>query len=462
MKKVKIYSALFILLSTASCKKDFLDRRPYDQIAFDQAITNENDLELAVNGMYASMRVPALYGRTQPLIGDIMADNVYIAQQNSGRYINLNNYVILSNNGEAADIWSSAYSSILKANQIINSTVPENANVNQLKGEAYTVRAMLYFELLKVFALTYNPNLSAEGVPLVLTYDPTAKPARNTIGEVYAQIIGDLNKAKGMLTVQKNSEYVSLAVAKGLLAKVHQYKGEWAEAKASALEVLASGYALLDTTNYIKYWNNPAPSNLTETLFEVSIDANNSNGFDALCAMYDQHSYGDALCDSNLFKLYDTTDCRKSLAGKGYHKGKACIVVKKYPNFQNANDKDDAKVLRLSEIYLIAAEACHNLNDDANALIYLNQLVQKRRPSFTGYTSTGATLLNDITYERRLELAFEGNRFFDMNRLGLDVNRGLQYPSTALYLSINDHRRIFPIPQSETDANTNIHQNPGY
>ena len=146
----------------------------------------------------------------------------------------------------------------------------------------------------------------------------------------------------------------------------------------------------------------------------------------------------------------------------GSHHGIPGIIVKKYSNQYNASDKDDIKVLRLSEIYLVLAEAYYRQTNEAGALQYLNELAQKRDTTFAGYNSTGVNLLNDITNERRKELAFEGNRFFDMNRLELDINRGLEYPSTALYIPFSDYRRILPIPLSEMDANPNISQNPGY
>lgn len=239
--------------------------------------------------------------------------------------------------------------------------------------------------------------------------------------------------------------------------------GDWNKALPLASEVVNnSGYKLTDSAGYVAYWNNPAATTKSETLFEISIDANNNNGSNSLAAMYSQQHYGDALVDSNLYKLFSKKDVRSLLMAPGMHHSMLVLVCKKYQNQLNTTDKDDAKVLRLSEIYLLLAEAYYNLGDESSALLYLNTLAQKREPSFAGYTSTGVDLLNDITNERRKELAFEGNRFFDMNRLGLDIQRGLQYPSNALFIPMTDHRRILPIPLAELDANPNMTQNPGY
>jgi hypothetical protein len=145
------------------------------------------------------------------------------------------------------------------------------------------------------------------------------------------------------------------------------------------------------------------------------------------------------------------------------------MKVKKYSNAQNA-DRDNPKVMRLSEVYLIAAEASLPANE-ADALMYLNMLMAQRDPAFIGYASTGAALLADIVQERRKELAFEGDRFYDMNRLKQTITRvpnggAIQAGTGNVNLTIPypDNRRVGPIPQAEIQANLNIagQQNPGY
>jgi hypothetical protein len=137
--------------------------------------------------------------------------------------------------------------------------------------------------------------------------------------------------------------------------------------------------------------------------------------------------------------------------------------VYKYQNAANTKDRDNIKVIRLAEVYLIAAEASLPTNE-ADALNYLNAVAQTRDPYFPGYNSTGAALLDDIVTERRKELAFEGDRFYDLNRLKRDIERQSDAASIPAPLSIpyTDYHRVAPIPQSELQANPNIKQNPGY
>jgi starch-binding outer membrane protein, SusD/RagB family len=189
-------------------------------------------------------------------------------------------------------------------------------------------------------------------------------------------------------------------------------------------------------------------------------------GNDALSYFYDQAGYGDALAANNLYNLYPATDIRKSLILTFSPTRGNVRVVNKYPN-STQPEKDEVKIVRLSEVYLIAAEAAYNLSNEPVARQYLNDVATRRDPTFMGYVSIGAALLNDILLERRKELAFEGHRYWDLARNNLNVTRvntAGNYTGVPLTISTTNFRRILPIPQTEIDANPNIRnqQNPGY
>jgi starch-binding outer membrane protein, SusD/RagB family len=465
--QIVLVTGLIAMTAFVSCKQEFLDLKPYDSVTATDALKSESDLLVASRGMYAGLRNTDIYGRTLPILGDLMADNIYISGKNSGRYTAQSNYSVTVTNAEVSNNWSSSYNVILRANNIINSTVPSSVNVDQYKGEAYAVRALTYFNLIRVFARPYAENPTGPGVPLVLTYDRDKKPARNTVAEVYTQILSDLNQAFTLMTKYSGSSVFSKYAAKGLAAKVNLYKGDYTAALANANEVITSGgFTPLTTTNYAAYWSSPIPnsaSNKLETLFEVSSDNIANQGTNALAYIYSQAGYGDMLANPALNALYGGTDVRKALISSGTRGGAASLFVNKYPNTQNASDKDDTKVLRLSEIYLVAAEAAARLGgvNEVEALSKLNFIVSRRDGSLV-YVSTGAQLISDIIQERRKELAFEGDRFFDLNRLQLDVVRSTNYPAAARTITYSDTRRIAPIPQAERDVNPTIVQNPGY
>ena len=452
-----------------SCKKEFLELDPYAEVPTDQAITSEASMQAAANGMYAQLRSANLYGRTLPLWGDLLADNLFISTQNSNRFIAELNYTYTNTYANASGTWASAYNAILRANNIINAELPETAVTSQLKGEALTIRALMYFNLVNYYAKPYSVDPNADGVPIVTTYNPQLKPARAKVTEVYAQMEKDLTDAFGMMTnTTKNSSYITKYAAKALLARVLLFKGNWAGARDAALDVVNNGgFSLVSAANFANYWKNPAPvTNKVETIFEVTSDNVNNLGTDALSYFFDQAGYGDALASDDFFNQFSATDVRTTLFISGVRNSQNVKIVNKYSNTNNASDKDDTKVIRYAEVLLTLAEAYYRLNDEPNALLYLNMVARERDPSFAGYASTGAQLLEDIILERRKELAFEGMRYLDLLRLNRDVvrvNINNNYVGvTPLTLPTTSTKRIMPIPQDERDSNPNISQNLGY
>ena len=466
MKKVIYIGLLASATGLLSCKDQFLDQVPYDSVNSNVAVQTEGDMSNAVNGIYSGMRSSNLYARTIPFVNDVMADNVYISTANSGRYLNQNTYSINSQDTYFTGLWASAYSVILRANNVINAGVTSTTNTAQYQGEALTTRGLMYFDLVRLFAKQYTADSTSMGVPIVLTYDALAKPGRSSVAQVYTQIVSDLTKGYNLMTITKNSSYASKYVAEALLAKVYLYKGDYAKAKAAALDVVTKGgYTLTDSSGYVAYWANPAPrTDKLETIFEVSSDNVNNAGSDALANMYSQAGYGDGLASSDLYNLYSSRDVRKNLIIVGKRSGNDALIVNKYPNVSNNNDKDDFKIIRYADVLLILAESYYRTGDATNALKYLNMVAQKREPSLKAYTVTGTALLDAIVTERRKELAFEGDRFVDLNRLGRDIVRSTQYPSAARTIPFTDYRRVAPIPQDELNANATIRtqQNPGY
>jgi hypothetical protein len=463
---------LAILVLGSSCKKTFLNREPYGGLPTSDAIKTVDDMETALNGIYATIRDPKLFGRSIPLIADLLSDNAYISvDENSNRYLEFMNINYTVNNGYARDIWQTAYNAILNANNVINSSLQGQPEINQFRGEALALRALLYFELVKHYSRPYTVvGAAALGVPIILTYDPFKKPARNTLGEVYAQIQKDLTDAIPLLVFQRPSGYFTEYAAKALLARMHQFKGEWNSALTVAQDVINnSGYSLLSYGQFENYWRSNTPRNDgVETLFEVVNDLVGNGDIDALAYFYDQAGYGDALAAQSLYNLYTPTDIRRELILTSSPTRGNVKVVNKYPN-STQPDKDEVKLIRLSEVYLLAAEAAYNRTPSNEALArdYLNAVAMERDPFFIGYVSTGAALLSDILLERRKELAFEGHRYWDIARYNQNVTRVNQagnYVGYPLTVANTNFRRILPIPQTELDANPSIRgqQNTGY
>ena len=464
--KYILYAGLLFTMVSGSCKKDFLNQPPATSINAGDALKSDVDLRTALTGTYAGMRVSQLYARTLPLLGDLQADNVFVSTRNSGRYTGHNNYSFVVTNADVLGIWEHSYRVILRANNVINAdpVVTSQADVDQYKGEAYAIRALLYFELVKTFARPYTDNPAGPGVPIVLSFDIDKKPARSTVEEVYAQILSDLDKAYTLMNQQPTTARFSKYAARALSAKVNLFKGTPASLQLAydqAAEVITdSGTSLLTAAGFTAYWESVRPQTsaaVTETLFELMSDQIDNAGFDELPNFYVQEGYGDGLTTRSFYDSFSDTDLRKTLIIRGARTSaeNPAYIINKYPDVANKGGK---KILRLSDAYLIAAEAAYQLNRPADALNYLHTLVAQRDPAAV-VNETGTALFERIITERRKELAFEGDRFSTLNRLKRDItNRGSTSAPTVAY---SNYRRVAPIPQSELDRNA-IQQNEGW
>ena len=465
MKRITIKNMIVttvLFLSLASCEKSFLELKPPTSLTPEFALATEADLQVALRGAYSGLKSTALYGRSLMVLGDMMADNTYQSALNTNRYTNFNLYNYLVTDGDVAGLWNASYTVILRANNIINSPIADNANIQQIKGEAYAIRALAYYNLVRYFASPYTLDPSKLGVPIITTYQADLKPERAKIADVYTLINKDLTQAYTLMTKFTNSSQFSKYSAKALQAKVYLTMGDKTNAKAAALDVITnSGFTAISSAAHTGYWAGVAPrTDKVETLLEISFDAVANNAFDALPYIYLQSgNYGDMLCSSELYDLFETADIRKSLYATGIRGGLASVFVNKYGSF--TGDHSDTKVIRMSEMYLIAAEASYPSNT-ADALKYVNEVTSRR--GATAIASSGSALLEAIITERRKELAFEGERYLDMQRLQRNIVRSKNYPAAALSIDFTNYRRIMPIPQGELDANPSIklQQNPGW
>lgn len=486
--KYKLYPFLGALILFTACKKSFVDQKPYDASVVADAIKNEADMNTAVNGLYSSLRATDFYGRTYAIKGDLMADNAFQSSQNSGRYTQFNLYNIVNTDGYASGIWINAYRAIKNANLIINSGLAvSNDNISQLLSEAYAIRGMVYFDLVRNFAKPYTDNPDGLGVPIVLKFDQNGRPARNTIKEVYTQALADLSKAYSLAKFNQgsvmtflstsqtrtvNSSFMSKYAIKAMLARVYQNMGDWTNARDAALDVVNNGgFSLVSNAGLVAYWKGANPkTDKVETIFEVTSDANNSVADGTLANLYVPKnmggSYGDILPTKSFYDSYSNTDVRKQLYLDTVRPGQLgrAYYVRKYPIDVNV---DDVKIIRYAEVLLILAEAYYNLSDEVNALKYLNMVAKNRDLSFAGYSSTGSQILEDILNERSKEFAFEGYRFWDLYRLkrsfvkpqAQDASNNIIQSITVTPSTLN---MIFPIPNDEIQVNPNVTQNPGY
>lgn len=460
MKKIKYILFIISALLLFSCNNQ-LELDPQESLATDEALSDINGMTTALNGVYNGLQTVSYYGRNYLVMPEIEADLVYLSIDNSNRFVT--NYTLAWNqdNAEITAFWNIAYALILRCNNIINridELEGDQAAKDQIKGEALAIRAMIHFDLVRVFAKQYTqstPTIDL-GVPVV-TASTLGEPARNTIEEVYTQIIADLNAAKPLMTDQ-GIYHFSPNAAEALLARVYLYKGDYANAEQSATAVINSGdYALSD--DIVAAFQAPGSS---EEIFTLRFVATETFGSDNLGQIYNPDGYGDIRVTTDLIDLYEEGDDRLNFIYEG---PTGEMYQSKFLEQDGVPGLHSPKILRIAEMYLIRAEAAAQLNKGSQAIADLNAIRTKRGASALTGVPAGE-ILEAVLAERRRELAFEGHTKFDLWRNGIDLvrdqcNTGKELTAPCT-LEATSNYTVYPIPRREVDVNQNIVQNPGY
>jgi hypothetical protein len=493
MKFLKQFTSLLIivLLSTA-CSK-FVDYNPHEdfQITSDDYLKNADDYSKMVIGVYSPMQW--IYANN--VIGDIASDNSVSGGENATDVIGfqqIDDYTTTTTNSYLTEAWKSCYEGINRANYLHeNKTKLDFVGKEALYGEVYFLRAFYYFELVRMFG----------DVPLFTAKRLTASDSkgftRSPKADVYKQMEADLAAAIAVLpptNVQKGR--VTKYAAQALLGKVLLYQGKY-DAAAAMLENVISGPFNL-VTNFGDIFLQSG-ENGVESVFEVQY-SNASPFYDwsnpgrgqgnlavQICGIRNltgNSPYGQGwsinLPTSNLATAFTAGDKRKDVTVldiEAYSKANPSFgityTVAPYKNTGLYNQKylprkgetsgqvelnylNNYRAIRFSDVLLMAAEANNRATaaNDAKAQTYLNRVRQRAfGDNLHNITATGATLKQAIWDERRLELAMEGDRFFDLVRTGQAATK-----ITGFKASKNE---LFPIPQQEIDI-SGLTQNPGY
>lgn len=462
----------------SSCGEDFLDIQPQDSISNSQFLQTLDDFEAAIVGGYSQMSLADWYGRYFLLIPDIMGEDIKAnASANRGAAWALFLGAPTTTQNENREFWQEIYQAINLTNSIINSDftpiASQQAALNQVVGEAYAIRALAHFDLVRLFAQTYSFTADAShiGVPIVTEFDVDSRPTRNTVAEVYAQVIADFQQAITLMTIGGSNTTFTREAAQALLARVYLYMGDYNNAETLATDVINSGnYTLVDSANYADQF---LVGDSPEAILEIAMTATDNRGSDHIGGMYKETGYGDYLPAQDLFNLLDSlTDVRGTLFLRdsnldgGIYAGVDGFGrrVNKWPSAGSAIATDNVSVIRLSEVHLIRAEARMRKGtpDEAGALADLNLIRERSAPSVTFGALAGTALLDEIMLERRRELFAEGHRIFDIARTGSDLIRTDCPAPGSCTRTYPEDRFILAIPQVELDSNPNMVQNASY
>jgi hypothetical protein len=463
---ITILVALFALWGC----EDFLNKEPQDEISKNEALDDIQSLQLALNGAYNLMGDNNYYAEFFLVYPELSGGNLHFAENVNRSNASFQTYLPIyrfSVQAESETIIEAAYPEMYRVlnavNNIINAVpaLPDGteAQRNQLLGEALALRALIHFDLLRLYAQPYGFTEDASHPGIVaLTETPgvSEQRSRATVTEAYELITSDLERAIDLMPPLTNPYRLSAEGARGLLARVYLYQGEWSRAASLAGEVINNGSTRLATTEeYPEIWRNNYVA--TEYVFRLSMRAPDQTFISDLLGKGAPRPV--MSISDDLFSLYRDTDVR-ALDSLIQTDEDGNLLSGKHPFAENV--ASDVPVLRLSELYLTRAEALARLGRPELAQADLDAIRLRADPSLEAGRLTGQALLDAILLERRKELALEGHLLFDLARTGRDVVR-LDCPEgISCLLPYPDPRFVLPLPQNALDANENLQQNDGY
>ncbi|MGB4415791.1 MAG: RagB/SusD family nutrient uptake outer membrane protein [Paludibacter sp.] len=498
MKLNKYISIAMLAVMMTACSEDFLNKAPQDTINTVNFFQTEEDAIAAINGAYQPLQWPKLYNMRM-WTTDIIAGNSIVGAGGGTDGIETQdqaNFVTATDNQGVLDLWRGPWPGILRSNIVIknvpNMNISESVK-NRVLGEAYFLRANYYFILVRFFG----------DVPLVLEpIDPAGdlRPFRTAKADVYAQIIADLTTSIELLPQREqysgnNVGRASKGAAVGMLAKVNLTLGNWQNTVDLCDQVKTLGYTL--SPNYADNFD-PTKENGVESIFEIQYvsDAgysfwDNENQSSWLSTFtgprgsnmveggwgwnqptqefVNAYESGDLRKDVTILyegcPKFDGVDYKKSYSSTGYNLRKFLV------NKSIANSYDNSPlnfpVLRYADVLLLKAEALNELGRTAEAQLLAtddNATLNKVRSRAGLLNVTGLSqneLREKILHERRMELAFEGQRWFDLVRVN-GGQYGIDFLQSIGKSNMTSKYLLYPVPQKERDANPNLSQNTGY
>lgn len=525
MKKLLIILPIIALL--ISCD---LERNPYDQISVDELFSDPGSIETATIGNYALLKGDVGYnGWVDDLhrISEYAGDNVTLSGGTTNHMFFLYNYQSITTNNRVERFWRNCYKVAVGCNLMIEKIVEgESDETDQLLGENYYLRSLVYFQMGNVFGRPYNQGSNNLSVPLKLTSDTDERPDRHTVQEVYDQVLADLFKAESLMTINKGPSFASKEAAQALLSRVYLYMENNEKAEEYAEKVISSNeYSLLPDAQF-RVMNTLTPNQNDEAIFAVTLSSSSDllgarddwSTIGSFYATIDGVGWGEMYASRTYLDLVDknTNDAREVFIQPQYELddngskvpvvywvdneykyvfkettqsggnitfqdgGTTYTVLSEVVNgrtiyyFNGPNGRQDVikdfdlkkrnghpkffilkasmqendihmwspMVSRLAEMYLNKAESLAKRGSDQLALDNIN-IIRERAgvPEFTmGNLPQGMTVLDVVLQERRLELAYEGHRRYDVYRNGRTMNR--RYPGSHL----NGTNAFFEIP----------------
>lgn len=485
--KLYIFSILSLLIVTGfySCE-EFLDREPLSNYSNESLGVTEKDtsdtktfsadeMESLLKGAYADFK-NEYFMLDYFIIGDAQSDNAYAGADNPNMF-EVDEFRIIATNQLVNRDWGYLYGMVAKCNTVIenvaNTTGLSQERKDQILGEASFIRAWAYFDIVRLWGtvpviLKDVSGINSENLPEVY---PILYPEPKTSAEVYQQIISDLEVALPKVRESAPDKgYATKGAVNALMAKVYAALHDYEKVKTFCDAVIAGGYSLLP--EYDKLWDNSV-ENSSESIFEINCYDWGTGGNWGVFMFAGTDWKKFCVPSNDLVKAFDEEGdlIRKNssitfadVTGKWtdkYWTTDNYPFVNKYRDFSGAQN---FILIRLADILLLKAEAMIETGDISGSMALVNQVrARAGLPSKSAASANDARLI--VEKERRLELAFEGHRWFDLVRTGRAItvmNNQRDGKNRSLGYQVSEYKLLWPIPQSELDKNPKLIQNPGY
>lgn len=487
MKKISIVLAT-IALVLSSCA-DFLDVSPTNQAAASSSIMNEADAKVMLNGLYDALTTSSFYGRNFILYGDAKSGDLTV-QSNGRGYDYMFAYNHSVSGYSMSGFWTSGYNIIMLCNNIIENIdrLKEEGmtGLDEYRAQALTIRAMVHYDLCRLYGKCYNDDKASYGIPIAdKTVPAGAQLLRNSVEEVYNVVLRDLDDAAPSLSkdVKNRKGFVTYYANRALKARALMDMQDWSGALSLAEEIYNSkAYKLYENDEWVASWASQFGS---ESIFELGMNVNEGDLGNTGCVGA-QYILGGGngrnnqifMASQSYLKLLgeDPEDVRWGVMGLdqvGESEGAARLgsCYKYYGGLEMKGDGKasssavNIKLIRLSEVVLIAAEAAARTNNMSKASNYYN-MIHARSPKLTPVNTVTVDM---VLAEKRKELFGEGLHFWDLIRTNSTIVMDDSTPDVKVTTRETSFTRSFykcilPIYNGELNANPGMRaqQNPGY
>lgn len=476
MKKIisKVAVLALIVGGFTSCDKE-LDQIPFDEIATENAFLTVSDFENGVRGIYAELTSASMYGGSDQGgmldAPDVLSDNVTFSQIGRQSRRSLHNWQYGPADYPMSGLYGAAYSAIYSANLVLSKVDNfEGDTKANIIAEARALRALAHFNAVSFFGKIPTESGDANGslgIAYVTEPDPNGNPPRETVGAVYGKIVDDLVAAVADINVSNGPGRLGKDAVNTLLSRVYLYMGE--DLKASNAASLVST-PVAPRSSIVGVWEDTNQDGLlfyipNETaVLGLNVGVTWSQG--GLTALKPEY-----VISHDFYEMFQDDDIRKdaytvvgSFGGDQYN-----AIKKLFGRPGQSNGLVDIKIFRAAEAPLNIAEAQFNLGNETAARTALDK-VRSKRYTTPPSGETGTALRDAIRLERRLEFAFESQRFFDLKRWGRTIERdgrgdkadGTGASSDEQVLPAGSFKFELPLSQGAMDRNSNNVQNPGY